>query len=59
VYISHGVHDDILPIAHCSRRVVPRLQKLQYDVLYREFDGAHVLPDAVREEAVQWFLGPT
>jgi predicted esterase len=56
VYVSHGVHDHILPIAHCSRRLVPRLQKAQYDVSYSEFDGEHVLPDAVRHEAVQWFL---
>jgi predicted esterase len=56
VYISHGVHDTILPINYCSRRLVPRLQKQQYNVLYREFDGEHVLPDAIRQEAVQWFL---
>jgi phospholipase/carboxylesterase len=56
VYVSHGVHDHILPIAHCSRRLVPRLQKAQYDVLYREFEGEHILLDAVRQEAVQWFL---
>jgi phospholipase/carboxylesterase len=56
VYVSHGIHDDILPIHHCSRRLVPKLRKQQYDVLYREFDGTHILPGAVREEAVNWFL---
>lgn len=56
VYVSHGVHDDILPIRHCSRRIVPKLQQLHYDVLYREFDGPHILPDGVRDEAVNWFL---
>lgn len=56
LYISHGVHDSILPINYCSRRIVPKLQKQQYDVLYREFDGEHVLPDAIRSEAVHWFL---
>lgn len=56
IYISHGVHDDILPVQYCSRRIVPKLQAQQYDVLYHEFDGPHILPDAVRNEAVNWFL---
>jgi hypothetical protein len=25
-------------------------------VLYREFQGAHTIPDAVRAEAMEWFL---
>jgi phospholipase/carboxylesterase len=56
IYISHGVQDTILPIHYCSRRIVPKLQKLRYDVLYHEFEGEHILPDAVRAEAVHWFL---
>ena len=56
VYISHGVHDRILPINPCSRRIVPRLKTGGYNVLYHEFDGEHVLPDAVRQQAMQWFL---
>lgn len=56
IYISHGIHDRILPIDYCSRRLVPKLQKQQYDVLYREFEGEHVLPEGICSEAVQWFL---
>lgn len=56
VYISHGVHDHILPIGPCSRRIVPKLKKLGYDVLYNEFNGEHILPDDVRSEATAWFL---
>ena len=56
VFISHGTHDHILPIQHCSRRIVPRLENLQYSVWYHEFDGEHVLPDGIRKEAVRWFL---
>lgn len=59
IYISHGVHDAILPIHYCSRRIVPRLQKQQYNVVYREFDGPHILPQAVRDEAVNWFVTAT
>jgi len=56
IYISHGVHDGILPIDRCSRTVVPRLRKQGYNVNYQEFDDEHIIPDAIREEAVKWFL---
>lgn len=52
VYVSHGVHDRVLPVAACSRKVVPRLESAGYDVLYREFGGAHTVPAEVAEEAV-------
>jgi predicted esterase len=56
VYISHGVHDHILPIEPCSRRMVPRLKKSGYEVFYHEFDGEHILPDFVQRETTGWFL---
>lgn len=56
VYISHGVHDGVLPITPCSRRIVPQLERQQYEVTYREFDGEHTVPDRISKEAVQWFL---
>jgi predicted esterase len=28
-----------------------------YDVRYDEFDGAHEMPDAVVDAALEWFLG--
>ena len=59
IYILHGTQDGILPINYCSRRIVPRLQKQNYAVMYHEFEGEHVLPDAVRKEAVEWFLNGT
>lgn len=56
VFISHGVHDGILPIDPCSRKIVPRLQQLGYAVNYQEFNGEHVIPPAIADSAVQWFL---
>ncbi|MBD0375350.1 MAG: phospholipase [Flavisolibacter sp.] len=56
IFISHGVQDDVLPINPCSRRIVPRLRKQGYEVIYEEFDGTHVLPPFVSEAAVRWFL---
>ncbi len=39
LFISHGTFDDILLIGSCSHRIVPRLQKQGYDIIYDEFDG--------------------
>lgn len=57
IYVSHGTGDAVLPIAQCSRRLVPRLQTAGYDVLYREFEGPHTVPYDVAREAVEWFVG--
>jgi predicted esterase len=54
VFVSHGSHDRVLPIDGTSRRVVPRLEEAGYEVLYREFDGGHAVPDDVQELAAGW-----
>lgn len=41
IFIAHGTQDQILPIEQCSRRIVPRLRELGYEVDYREFEGGH------------------
>lgn len=56
VFISHGTFDDILPIDSCSRRIIPRLQKQGYNIIYDEFDGTHTIPSKVGERAVKWFV---
>jgi phospholipase/carboxylesterase len=57
VFVSHGVHDEVLPIDPCSRRIVPALRRAGYDVEYHEFDGGHVVPPSMVERAVTRFLG--
>jgi predicted esterase len=57
IFISHGIQDEILPITYCSRKIVPRLQKEQYSVIYREFDGPHTIPANISLDAAQWFMG--
>lgn len=52
--VTHGVHDDVLPIDRTSRRVVPVLQRAGYDVDYREFDGGHVVPPDLAVHAADW-----
>ena len=56
VFISHGVNDAVLPIARCSRRIVPEVKRAGYDVIYHEFDGPHTVPPEVAREAVAWFM---
>jgi predicted esterase len=54
IFVSHGTRDRVLPIERCSRRIVPRLYRLGYEVTYREFDGGHVVPPAIAREAAAW-----
>ncbi len=56
VFVSHGTRDATLPIAACSRRIVPALKHAGYDVTYQEFDGPHTVPPRIAEEAVEWFV---
>lgn len=53
-FITHGVSDPVLPIDQCSRRIVPELQALGYDVRYEEFAGGHIVPLALATEAMGW-----
>jgi predicted esterase len=54
IFVSHGVHDRVLPIDRCSRRIVPELQVAGYSVDYREFDGGHTVPDDIAAAAEAW-----
>lgn len=56
IFVSHGIHDRMLPIDRCSRVIVPRLRAAGYEVDYREFDGPHTLPPGIAEASVNWFL---
>jgi phospholipase/carboxylesterase len=53
-FVSHGTSDQILPIDQCSRVIVPRLQSMGYEVVFREFDGRHEVPPDVAGEAMRW-----
>lgn len=57
VFVSHGSRDQVLPIAHCSRRIVPHLEQAGYEVIYHEFNGEHTIPPHIAREAVDWFIG--
>jgi predicted esterase len=55
VFVSHGTHDRVLSIQETSRRIVPELERDDYEVRYREFDGPHTVPRSIAREALDWF----
>lgn len=57
VFISHGTRDGVLPIDPCSRTIVPRLRRAEYEVTYDEFDGGHEIPEGIARHAVDWLMG--
>jgi predicted esterase len=54
IFISHGINDPVMPIDDTSRRFVPRLKGLGYDVTYREYDGQHGVPTEIVAEGFAW-----
>jgi phospholipase/carboxylesterase len=58
LFVSHGTHDDILPIETCGRRIVNDARRLGYDVRFVEFDGGHGVPAEIAETAMDWLLMP-
>ena len=51
IFVSHGIQDRILAIDRCSRRIVPELRRVGYDVNYVEFAGGHLVPAELAAEA--------
>jgi phospholipase/carboxylesterase len=56
LFISHGTADDVLPIARTSRSIVPVLRRQGYRLHYVEFEGGHLVPPEISEQAVDWFV---
>jgi len=55
IFVSHGAHDQVLPV-RCSRGIVPRLQQLKYKVVYDEFNGLHEVPVNIAKEGFEFLL---
>ncbi len=56
IFISHGTSDPIMPIDDTSRKFVPKLKSLGYDVTYREYEGRHSPSPPIVREAFEWFV---
>jgi predicted esterase len=54
IFVSHGRQDQILPIDQCSRRIVPALKAVGYDVRFDEFEGGHRMPPEILTAAAEW-----
>jgi phospholipase/carboxylesterase len=55
IFMSHGVHDRVLPVDRTSRLLHPRLIREGYHVRYEEFPGAHSVPADCARQALDWF----
>jgi predicted esterase len=58
IYISHGRSDTVLPIGQTTRRIVPQLRAADIPTEVHEFDGPHVVPPEVAQDAVRWLTRP-
>jgi predicted esterase len=56
IFIAHGVNDPTMPIDDTSRKFVPRLRGLGYDVTYKEYDGGHAAPAPIVHDAFAWLI---
>jgi phospholipase/carboxylesterase len=57
IFVSHGTHDEILPIDTTSHRLVPALRDAGYTVQFRVFAGPHTVPNDIAREAFEWMFG--
>jgi predicted esterase len=58
VYLSHGRADTVLPIDQTTRQIVPQLRAAGIPTELHEFDGPHVVPAEIAEDAVRWLTRP-
>ena len=57
LFLSHGTRDGVLSVDSCSRRIVPQMRRLGYDLQYHEFDGGHTVPPDIAVRAAEGFVG--
>ena len=51
-FIAHGTLDPVVNIGMSSRAIVPALRNAGASVVYREFEGPHVVPDFALQEGL-------
>lgn len=56
VMLVHGERDEVLPVKPTKTIFAPALKQLGFKVELRLFDGGHVMPENLREEAFDWWL---
>jgi predicted esterase len=58
VYLAHGRADTMLPIDQTTRQIVAQLRATGVPIELHEFDGPHVVPPEIAEDAVRWLTRP-
>lgn len=53
-YIAHGLRDDTFQIDRTGRRYAEDLATQGFTVIWREFNGGHVMPSSLVREALGW-----
>ena len=56
IIVTHGIHDPVLPVGRCSRRLVPRLRDAGYDGPMRSSRAVTSSPRIIRR-AIRWLDG--
>jgi phospholipase/carboxylesterase len=56
VFVSHGIHDGVLPVRLSRDGIVPTLREAGYEVRYEEFEGRHEVPAEIGGAALDWLL---
>ena len=59
IFISHGTRDRVLPIGRTSRNIAEKLRRAKARLVYREFDGPHMVPADMAKEAAAMFIEGT
>ncbi|HKH44582.1 MAG TPA: hypothetical protein VKM72_07955 [Thermoanaerobaculia bacterium] len=56
VFVTHGNHDEVLPVSSSRDRIVPQLKQWGHEVIYKEFNGGHALDPDLGREAFRWMI---
>ena len=56
IFLSHGTHDEQMPVDRTGRKFAAELKEGGYDLTYREYEGGHGAPLPVVRESFEWFV---
>jgi phospholipase/carboxylesterase len=56
LWLSHGTHDNVIPIAH-AHAIAQHMAQLPVSVTFKEFPGAHEIRPAELAATVAWLQG--
>jgi phospholipase/carboxylesterase len=59
IFVSHGTHDSVLPIATTGDAVAEHMREAGYAVTYRRFHGDHEVSEETSRIAIRWLVGDT